>query len=279
VGLPTLGVVTAQGAASKKRGTYYSKYSSSIAGLDTTLPAELVAHQQPRSVPAEEYRELRTALLLSTAGGAPRRLLLTSSQPGEGKTTTTCNLAISLAHAGKKVLLVDGDMRRPRLDGIFAKEGSPGLANYLAGSAPWQELTLDTEVPNLWLLPSGPVPPNPAELFAGDLYGQMANEVLDSFDLMLVDSPPIDPVVDALMLAQHADGIVVVVRASATPHHAVSRARRKLEEVRGRLLGIVLNQVQPTGGRGGYYGRKRYGYGGYGPKETAPSSSGSRASQ
>jgi capsular exopolysaccharide synthesis family protein len=277
VRLPMLGSVTSLQAARSRKGKYYSRYSysESTPALDTTLPAELIAHQQPRSALAEEYRELRTALLLSTAGGAPRRLLLTSSQPGEGKTTTTCNLAISMAQAGKKVLLVDGDLRRPRLEKIFGREDAPGLANYLAGSAPWEELILDTEVPNLWLLPSGPIPPNPAELYAGDLYGLLTTEVLDSFDLLMVDSPPIDPVVDSLMLAQHADGVVMIVKAGATPHHAVSRARRKLEQVRARLVGIVLNQVH-AGGRGAKY-YARYEYKASKEGKTAADKSGSRA--
>lgn len=259
--MTTLATISSLASARKasKSGAYtYGQDSSYVVDdLDPNMAPHFIVDKAPRSTIAEEYRGLRTALLLSTAAGAPRTLLVTSSDPGEGKTTTATNLAISLAQTGKKILIVDADMRRPRLSSIFEVSEEEGLSNYLAGSAHWRALVQDTAINNLWLLGSGPIPPNPAELFASDLDEKFLKESLEHFDMVVLDSPPVMTVVDPIILAPETEGVLLVARAHRTPHHVVAKAKARLQSVDAKLLGLVLNGVQ-TRGRAYYSAAYRY---------------------
>ncbi|NKB87371.1 MAG: polysaccharide biosynthesis tyrosine autokinase [Acidobacteria bacterium] len=250
--MATLGVISRSDAKSSRRNR--GGYTESVVG---EIQPERMAVDSPRSHVAEEYRELRTALLLSTGGGPPRSLMITSATPGEGKTTSTINLAFSLAHTGKKVLLVDGDLRRPRVGQVFDLESSEGFSNYLAGSTEIGALIRQTDFENLWVLPSGPIPPNPAELFGSSLPKQLLETAGEHFDIVLIDSPPSMIVVDPLILASLVDGIAVVVRADKTAHQLVAKTVERLRGVQGRILGVVLNGAEGETGIG--YGRYRYG--------------------
>lgn len=251
--LATISSLTSARKAGKSGAYSYGGKGNSYVSdeLDADVPPHFIVDRAPRSTIAEEYRSLRTALLLSTAAGAPRTLLVTSSDPGEGKTTTAANLAISLAQTGKKVLIVDADMRRPRLSSIFDVGDGEGLSNYLAGSAHWRALVQETSIQNLWLLGSGPIPPNPAELFASDLDEQFLKESVEHFDMVVLDSPPVMTVVDPVILAPEVDGVLLVARARRTPHHVVAKAKARLESVDAKLLGLALNGVETP--RGSYY--------------------------
>lgn len=246
VGLPNLGLVPALGSLNGSRNAYAYGYGDE--GYTELLSAkttpELVAHEHPRSALAESYRNLRTSVLLSSAGSPPQVIVVTSSIPGEGKTTSAINLATSLAQVGKKVLLIDADLRKPRLHSVLGLSPTAGLVHYLTGSAQsLKEVVQKTPVENLWALPSGPRPPNPAELLSSQRTQGMFESLRSAFDVIVVDTPPILAVVDPLVLIPWADGVVLVVHSGQTPYPVVQRASRKVADIQGRILGTMLNQV------------------------------------
>ena len=252
LGVPTLRsvrIVGKQGARGKIQD------ASTVEGH---VSPEHVARRQPRSRVAEDYQELRTALLLSSGGGPPRSLLVTSATPGEGKTTTAINLAFSLADAGKRVLLIDADLRLPTIAEALNIGRVDGLSNYLAGTAAWENLILSTHDDRLCVLPSGPQPPNPAELFGTDLPLTLLREAAERFDIVIVDSPPAMSIVDSRILASLVDGVVLVVRANKTPYQVAMKTLAHLRSVHGNVLGVVLNGRAES--RVGY-GKYDYEYG------------------
>jgi capsular exopolysaccharide synthesis family protein len=217
---------------------------------------ELISRDDPKSKIAEAFREIRTALLVSQPGGAPRTILVASTQPGEGKTAVSLNLAITLAQMGKRVLLVDGDLRRPRLHKLLGVDNVRGLSNYLSGTGTiWPE-PCGTGVPGLDVIPSGPIPPNPADLLDTERFGQLQSELeAHGYDHIIYDSPPILAVADPAIMAGRIEAVLVVVHAGVTGKDALGHAARKLAQVKAKVLGCVLNQVDLS--QQGYYG---YGY-------------------
>ncbi len=219
-------------------------------------PVELLTLEAPHSALAEAFRSIRTALTFSNAGRGMKTLLLTSSVPMEGKTLVSLNLGIVLAKTGKKVLLVDADMRRPRLSRVFTRKGGHGLSTLLVGGA---GATLDaaiqpTDLENFHLLPSGPVPPNPAELLGGERMARLIAELCDRYDHILFDTPPVVNATDAAVLSQRVHCVLLIVRAFSTQQDLVIRARDILHGARGNLVGIILNSVDvPKGGRYSHY--------------------------
>ena len=210
---------------------------------------------------SEAFRGLRTSVLLSSAGRPPRSLTFVSAEPGEGKTTVAGNLAISLAQLGKRVLLVDGDMRRPCVHKLFNIEDyGAGLVNFLAGEDGWSHLVRPTGVPNLDCLICGPVPPNPSELLSSERMQQLLVEAMREYPFVLIDAPPLLNVTDGRILATMVDGVVLVVRGGITPHELAQQAQFHVRDVGARLIGVVLNDVDVR--QHGYYsGYYRYGYG------------------
>jgi capsular exopolysaccharide synthesis family protein len=192
---------------------------------------------------AESYRQLRTSLLLSSAGHAPRTLLVTSSQPAEGKTTTSVNTAISLAQTGASVLIVDADLRRPRVHKIFNLKNNVGLCNYLAGDCDLASL-IQIAMPNLYVLPVGPLPPNPAELLGSSKMKIVVETLAANFDYVVIDSPPVSSFADSLILSSLVEGVIIVVRSGFTPREMAQRTKAHLQSVGAKILGVVINQIK-----------------------------------
>ncbi len=219
---------------------------------------DLATLRDPSSRISEAYKTLRTSLLLSTADAPPRVIVVTSSEPQEGKTVTVLNTAITLTQSGKKVLLIDGDMRRPRIHKALGASNGSGLSNYLSGNADLDDIVQDTEVQNLFLVPSGPIPPNPAELLASEHFDFLLDTLKKSsrFDHVLIDSPPLLSVADPVIMASKAGAVILVVQCGRTARQAVMRGRQKLAQAKANILGVVLNDVDV---RHGEYYSYRYG--------------------
>ena len=211
---------------------------------------------------SEAFRGLRTSVLLSAAGRPPRSLTFVSAEPGEGKTTVASNLSISLAQLGKRVLLIDGDMRRPCIHKLFNIEvHSGGLVTYLTGGEGWSHLVRPTGLVNLDCLVCGPVPPNPSELLSSDRMQTLILEATAEYQFVLIDAPPLLNVTDGRILATMVDGALLVVRGGYTPQELVQRAQLHVRDVGAHLIGVVLNDVDVR--HNGYY-QSYYGYGSYG---------------
>ncbi len=216
-----------------------------------------------RSNVTEGYRTLRTNLQYVGLGGdgAAHSLVVTSAGPGEGKTTTAANLAIVMAQAGKQVILVDSDLRRPTVGRLFDLNGDAGLSALLLRNGPLEETDLrPTPIENLRVIPAGTPPPNPAELLASARMTELLHELTSQAEVVILDSPPVLAVTDASVLASKADGAVLIVDVGATRREVGLRAREALEKAGAKVLGAVLNK-QHTGGRGGYYYYYYYGDG------------------
>jgi capsular exopolysaccharide synthesis family protein len=215
--------------------------------------------------PVEAYRSLRTSILLS-ANPVPKMLLITSALPSEGKTTVAVNLGATLASLGSKVLIVDCDMRRPCCHRSTGVENKPGFVRCLTGHVEMTDAILPVPgVPNLSVIPCGPIPPNPAEVLSSPLTADLLRRLRSEFEYVLLDSPPLLTVSDSRILSTLTDAVVLVTRAYSTPYDLVRRARGLLYSAGARILGVALNSVDAyKQGRSGY-GYYRYGYGyGYG---------------
>ena len=220
-------------------------------------PAALALVEDVRSPIAEAYRHLRTSLLLSSAGNPPKTILVTSSQPSEGKTTTAINTAFMLAQTGAEVLIIDCDLRRPRLHANFNLSNTRGLTNYLSGEIPIDELLQTPEkTPNLKLLTSGPIPPNPAELLGSEEMRKLLKSLSERFTHIIVDSPPAISFTDASILSTFVDGVILVVHGGRSSRAVVRRARQQLLDVGANIFGVVLNNVK--GESQDYYGAGYY---------------------
>jgi len=213
----------------------------------------LAVAKTPSSPLAEAFRTLRTSILLSTAPRPPQSILVTSSQPGEGKTLTSLNLAQSLAQRGGKVLIIDGDLRKPGIARALGLSDKKGLSGLLTGAHTLDEVLLHVELPvNLWVLTAGPHPPNPAELLSSLTMERLLKELSGRFDYVVLDSPPLLAVTDATVLSAMVDGVVLVVESGVTPRNAVVRSFRMLQDAGGRILGTVINKMDLR--HDGYYG-------------------------
>ena len=207
----------------------------------------------PKSVIAEAYRVLRTNLQFSAVDKPLKTILVTSSVPQEGKSKVIANLAISIASTGKKTLLVDADLRRPKQHKNFLLENHIGLSNLLAENLPLDKVLHTTKVDTLHVITSGPVPPNPAEMLGSDRMYKFIEEVSSIYDTILFDTPPVNSVADASILSPRMDGIILVIEAGSTEREASIIAKQQLEKVNARILGVVLNKVQQKGGSYYYY--------------------------
>jgi polysaccharide biosynthesis transport protein len=207
-------------------------------------PVELITQSRPQSQMAESYRALRTSLLLTSLGAPPKTILITSALPREGKTTTSINTAIVLAQKGTRVLLIDGDLRRPSIHKALGLGPRIGLSNVLTGGATLQQATIRSSVlPNLYILPAGTPPPNPAELMASTQMFDVLAELREQYDHVVVDTPPTLSVTDAVVLSTRADAVVLVIRSAQTTKPALRRARDILAQVNARVAGVLLNAV------------------------------------
>jgi len=226
-------------------------------GMIPALDAKSWKDKEPlihKGVPpgfAEAFRTIRTNVLFSSADEGSRTLVITSTGPGEGKTTVASNLAIGFAQAGQRVLLIDADMRRPRVHGVFNMKQQPGLSNVMVGNARASESVHKTAVPGLWVLAAGHLPPNPAELLGSQRFRDFIKSLREHFDLILIDSPPVMAVTDAAIAAHSANGVVFVVGSEMTSRHAARAAVEQLEQGRAHFVGAILNRVELE--RNSYY--------------------------
>ncbi|GAA0319353.1 CpsD/CapB family tyrosine-protein kinase [Bacillus carboniphilus] len=221
-----------------------------------TQNRSLIAHMNPKSPIAEQYRTMRTNIQFSSVDHTIRSLMVTSSGPSEGKSTTVANLAVVFAQQGKKVLLVDADMRKPTVHYTFRLSNTFGLTNVLTRQAKVEEVIHESLVENLSLLTSGPIPPNPAELLGSAAMEDLLAELFKQFDLVLFDTPPVLAVTDAQILANQCNGSILVVNSGKTEIDAASKSKELLLNAKGKLLGVVLNNKKEK--KGSYY----YYYGG-----------------
>jgi polysaccharide biosynthesis transport protein len=235
---------------------------------------ELVPHERPRTLISESYRSLRTALMLSSAHEL-KAIAVTSAVAGEGKTATASNLAVVLAQLGRQVLLVDCDLRKPRLHQVFRVSNRFGLVNQLTATAEPEALFLPTEVPSLWLTPSGPIPPNPSELLSSDRMRDWLKAVRGRFDFVVLDTPPALAVTDATIVGMLADGVVLTLRSGKVTREEARLCRDRLRQSGIRILGAVLNRYRSL--QTGLGKRYRY-YESYGAEESEPRAAGKAGS-
>ena len=225
--------------------------------------ARLVTHVEPQSLVAEAFRSLRTNIAFARAHQDLRTIVVTSAAPGDGKSTIAVNLATTFAQQGQRTLLIDADLRRAVIDRTFEIPRSPGLTEFLIGSHTLEQVARETDVPNLFVLPSGHFPPNPSELLGSQAMRKGLEAATKAFDMVLIDSPPVLAVTDASVLSACVDGTIIVVRLGVSAREAVSRSIAQLRVVNGRILGAVLNAVDFRSsayhGGYGYYYQQFYG--------------------
>ena len=260
VRLPALGVIPAIAAAAqgRLRGEKSGKRfvianSSASDAAPMALSSDRLAVIDNRSSAAEAYRVVRTSMLLSAAGSPPKTVLVTSGQPGEGKTTTVVNTAISLAQLGASVLIVDCDLRKPSAHKVFGIVHDKGLSTYLSRDIEIDGLITQLQIPNLSLLPCGPIPPNPAELISSERMKNLLRMLSERYDHVLIDSPPLIHVTDPVILSSLVDGVILVVHGGKSTRAVTQRARQELASVGAKVFGVVLNNVD----------LKRHGYDDY----------------
>jgi non-specific protein-tyrosine kinase len=231
-GAPTLGIVVADPQVPKR---------------------PLIIHDGPYAPRAEAFRKIRTGLQFVDVDRAHKVVLVTSSVAGEGKTTTACNLAITLAQSGKRVLLIDADLRRPRANRYLGLPGGVGLTSVLVGTASLADAVQVWGDDLMWVLASGPIPPNPSEMLGSRHMRELLTRLRDEYDLVLIDAPPVLPVTDAATTAAACDGVIVVVRHGCTRRDQVTGTVAALRTVDATLLGTVLNLAPARGGEQSYY--------------------------
>ncbi|MCX6022203.1 MAG: CpsD/CapB family tyrosine-protein kinase [Chloroflexi bacterium] len=226
-------------------------------GRDADPRAGLLTHTDPRSPVAEAYRQLRTNIQFASHEKPNRTIMVTSTASDEGKTTTLANLAITIAQTGSKVMVVDCDLRRPSLHEVFGRPNAAGLTTlFIDGAAP-QSVAQDTGIPNLRLLASGPLPPNPSELLGGARMLDIIEQLKQEAQIILFDTPPIVAVTDGAVLATRMDAVLLVLRAGHSTRELALRARAQLDKVQANLLGVVLTNANIETGTSSYYAPTR----------------------
>jgi len=268
--LPALAVIPSVGSAARRRVLPGKSKTAALqkggnGNGNGNGNSELLQNVDGRSPLAEAYRHLRTSVLLSTAGRAPKSLLVTSSLPGEGKTTTAVNTAISLAQTGASVVIIDADMRRPRLQSIFDMHGQLGLSSILSSDANEDDMLsmvrADQES-GLSVLTSGPIPPNPAELLGSDQMRRLIATLQANYTHVVVDSPPVSSFTDGVLISTMVDGVLLVVHGGKSSRHIVRRSKQLLSDVGAKIFGVVLNNVNLQSHDyyyyQSYYGQKNY---------------------
>ncbi len=258
--LPTLGAIPTLAASLEKengqRPRKKSKAKTPSMAKDAVDPIYSICYRDSKSLVAEAYRSVRTSLLLSGAGEPPRTVVVSSASPGEGKTATSVNIAITLAQLGRRVLLVDTDLRRPKIHKVFLAEGQKGgMSHYLAGIINFEDLLVQPQgkVPGLSFITSGPVPPDPSELISSVRFDEFVERMYreHAVDHIIFDSPPILSVTDPVILGVKADGLVLVIHGGVTERDTLLAAKERLDSAGVRILGVVTNNLDMT--RHGYY--------------------------
>ncbi|HVE59673.1 MAG TPA: polysaccharide biosynthesis tyrosine autokinase [Pyrinomonadaceae bacterium] len=263
--LPMLGIIPAFAKGSSRFFKGKGKKQIDLSEDGSQLGLEhrqngVQSNLDTHSMAGEAYRALRTSLLLSAAGTPPKTILVTSGQPGEGKSTTAVHIAYSLAQLGAEVLIIDCDLRHPTLHKKLNISSAKGITNYLSSNTSLEPLIQELEIPNLSAIPSGPIPPNPAELLSSRKMKEMIDLLGRSFDHIIIDSPPIASVTDPIILSTLVDGTIMVIQSGKARRGLVQRSCQELSSVRAKIFGVVLNNVNLH--REGYrYQYYKYGYG------------------
>jgi capsular exopolysaccharide synthesis family protein len=226
---------------------------------------DLYVHQHPTSRIAECCRSLRTNILFSAADREIKTIVVSSANPREGKTTSVIYLGTTMAQSGQRVLLIDTDMRRPRLHASLRVSRQTGLSNLIVGDQDYDTVIKTTDIPNLFVLPCGPLPPNPAEILMSQRFETVLAELAKRFDRIILDSPPLNVVTDAVVLSKQTDGVILVAHADKTLREELKRSAKQIKGVGGKIFGVIVNAIEPDP-RSGYY----YQYYGYSYSEKAP---------
>jgi exopolysaccharide transport family protein len=236
----------------------------------SSAEGSLIVHEDSKSIAAEAYRGIRTAVIFASPDSGNKVLLVTSAAPSEGKSVTASNLAVSMAQSGKKTLIIDADFRKPRLHRLFNVSKEKGFSNLIVGATELEEVINKTDIPNLDVIPCGHIPPNPAELLGSKNVRKYLNVLKERYSMIIFDSPPIMAVTDSIVLSTLVDDVLLVVWAGKTSREVVRRAAEQLRDVRANLIGAILNNI--TVGQESYYYYQYY-YSYYGDKKSKESSS------
>ena len=220
---------------------FFKKKKKSKKRTTTTLARKLITVENPKAIVSEQFRTLRTNINFSNPDKVLKTILVTSSSPGEGKSTTSANVASVYAQEGKRVLLVDGDMRKPTVHHTFGLKNTKGLSNVLTRQVSIEEAIQPSTLDNLSIMTSGPIPPNPAELLASKSMEQLIGELTAQYDFVIFDAPPILSVTDSQILSNRCDGTVLVVKAGEAEKAMVQKAKESLVASQANILGVVLN--------------------------------------
>jgi polysaccharide biosynthesis transport protein len=276
-GLTSLGAVAyvpPEGLQKKGKYGYYSKYGYSE--QDETQEKEktrlvkqieLANYYSPRSVISEEYRTIRTSIMLSHADAPPKTIAITSALPREGKTSTCVNMAATFSQVDEKVLILDMDMQKPRIHQIFRLRNIKGVSNYLAGKVTLNEVIQKTGLKNVWAMTSGPIPSNPSELLNSKKARDLIEELKEIFGFILIDTPPVLAVVDPMIVSSYIDSVVFVIRSGKTAKKPFLKAVGELRKVNADILGVVFNEIKPRQEKYYYSGYSDYSYHHYGRSE------------
>ncbi len=213
--------------------------------------SELIVHEMPKSVFAEAVRNIRTSVMFSIIDTSRKLIMVTSATQGEGKTFVASNLAAVIASTGKKTLLVDTDLRKPRVNKVFSVEKNPGLCNHLLGEIELESIIKSTQVPNLSIVTCGNIPPNPSEIMHSAVMEKFCNAIRERFDMVIFDTPPAMTVTDAIILSSIVDGVIITIKSGSTVKDTAKRCVSQITTNKGEMLGAVVNEVDIT--RGGYY--------------------------
>jgi polysaccharide biosynthesis transport protein len=223
-----------------------------------SVSVDLVTIHSPKSTASEAYRGIRTGILFSSADTTPQVIMVTSAGPKEGKTVSSANLAVCMANAGSRTIIVDGDMRRPRIHKVFDMDRTIGLSSILVGTGSPEDAIVASGIQGLDILPVGPLPPNPSEIIGSKKMEQFLNDLRKKYERIIIDSPPISAVTDAVALAQMVDTTLLVIRAGQTPRQLIQNGLEQLSAVNANVLGAILNAVSV--GRDSYYYYQYYYY-------------------
>jgi capsular exopolysaccharide synthesis family protein len=261
LGLPTLALIPHHFGSEKRRLKLAAANGNENGNGGIPVSTGLITLSERRSPMAEAYRHLRTSLLFSSAGKPPQSILVTSSQPSEGKTTTAINTAVTLAQADADVVIVDCDLRRPRLHSYFDLDNTQGLTNYLSGERNTEHLIKSCrDLPRLKVVTSGPIPPNPAELLSSNEMKNLLQFLRGRYKHVIIDSPPAISFTDAAILSTLVDGVVIVAMAGKSSIHLMRRFKHRLGNIGARIYGVVLNGIKAGSMEYDYYGTGYYEY-------------------
>lgn len=218
----------------------------------------VITHTNPKSTVTEAYKVLRTNIMYTGIDKKLKTIVVTSSGPMEGKTTTVVNLAVTFAQAGNKVLLIDSDLRKPKIHRIFMLSNSSGLTNLIANHDDYYKYIRSCDIPNLDILPSGTIPPNPSELLSSNTMKQFIQDISEQYDFILLDAPPVGSVTDAAIISTFVDGTILVANSGRVEISAIKRSKELLSKVGARIIGVVLNKLDKHASDNYYYYRNDY---------------------